>query len=109
VQGYQTLFFLIQGLAVIATLRFRPHGGMKWIARAATLTFNLVVSVLFLCELESDSALLLAAIAVAAGGMGLGSIGLPAWVRHFIHTQSRAGKLLAASEGLSSRDVVPIC
>ena len=47
VQGYQTLFFLIQGLAVIATLRTRPHGRMKWIAIAATLTFNLVVSVLF--------------------------------------------------------------
>jgi hypothetical protein len=47
VQGYQALFFLIQGLAVIATLRLRPRAGMKWIARTATLTFNLVVSVLF--------------------------------------------------------------
>jgi hypothetical protein len=47
IQGYQTLFFLTQGLAVIATLRVRPQGGMKWIAIAATLTFNLVVSVLF--------------------------------------------------------------
>jgi hypothetical protein len=47
VQGYQALFFLIQGLAVIATLRARPRGAMKWIARAGTLTFNLVTSVLF--------------------------------------------------------------
>jgi len=52
VQGYQTLFFLIQGLAVIATLRARPHRGMKWIARAATLTFNLVSSVLFFASLN---------------------------------------------------------
>ena len=47
VQGYQAAFFLIQGLAVVATLRMRPRGGIKWIARAATLTFNLTVSVLF--------------------------------------------------------------
>jgi hypothetical protein len=52
VQGYQALFFLIQGLAVIATLRVHPRGGMKWIARAATLTFNLVVSVLFFANLN---------------------------------------------------------
>jgi hypothetical protein len=52
VQGYQAAFFLIQGLAVILTLRARPTGGMKWITRAATLAFNLVVSVLFFASLH---------------------------------------------------------
>jgi D-alanyl-lipoteichoic acid acyltransferase DltB (MBOAT superfamily) len=52
VQGFQAAFFLIQGLAVIVTLRARPTGGMKWIGRAATLAFNLVTSVLFFASLN---------------------------------------------------------
>jgi hypothetical protein len=52
VQGYQTLFFLIQGLAVMATLHIHPSGGMKWIACALTLTFNLAASVLFFASLN---------------------------------------------------------
>jgi hypothetical protein len=47
VQGYQTVFFLAQGCAAVATLRLRPHGAMKWVARAATLSFNLLTSVFF--------------------------------------------------------------
>jgi hypothetical protein len=52
VQGFQTLFFLIQGLAVAATLRARPRRTTKWIARAGTLAFNLVVSVLFFASVN---------------------------------------------------------
>lgn len=52
VQGYQTLFFLVQGLAVVATLRSHPKGAMKWFAIPATLTFNLVVSVIFFANVN---------------------------------------------------------
>jgi hypothetical protein len=47
VQGYQTLFFLIQGLAVMSTLRMRPTGWKKWAGIALTLSFNLISSLLF--------------------------------------------------------------
>lgn len=48
VQGFQTAFFLIQGLAVAATMRVKPKG--KWAVAGwtvATLAFNLVTSMLF--------------------------------------------------------------
>ncbi len=47
VQGYQMLFFLIQGAAVTLTLRAKPVGatGMAW--TGATLVFNLLSAMLF--------------------------------------------------------------
>ncbi|MFO0889853.1 MAG: MBOAT family O-acyltransferase [Isosphaeraceae bacterium] len=52
IQGYQTLFFLVQGCAVAATARFRPRGptAIPWVA--ATLTFNLASGVLFFASLD---------------------------------------------------------
>lgn len=47
VQGYQTAFFLIQGLAVALTLRVRPEGPWRFVGLAATLTFNVATSFLF--------------------------------------------------------------
>ncbi len=46
-QGYQTAFFLVQGVAVAATLRVRPRGpaAVAWVA--ATFAFNLATSALF--------------------------------------------------------------
>ncbi len=52
VQGFQTAFFLIQGLGTIATLRVHPHGAIRWVCVAATLTFNIVTSVLFFANLN---------------------------------------------------------
>jgi hypothetical protein len=47
VQGYQTAFFVIQGIAAAATLRVKPAGwaALPWVA--GTFAFNLVTSVLF--------------------------------------------------------------
>ena len=48
IQGFQMAFFMIQGLAVAATLRVRPAGSFAvfgW--TAATLVFNVVTSFLF--------------------------------------------------------------
>lgn len=48
VQGFQTAFFLVQGIAVAATLRIRPKGRLavaSW--TTATLVFNLFTSLLF--------------------------------------------------------------
>ena len=53
VQGYQTLFFLSQGLAVTATARLKPAGWKLWPWIAATLTFNLATSVLFFASINS--------------------------------------------------------
>jgi hypothetical protein len=52
VQGYQTAFFLLQGVAVVATMRIRPKGWRQvpWIA--ATLAFNLASSTLFFASLD---------------------------------------------------------
>jgi MBOAT membrane-bound O-acyltransferase family protein len=52
VQGYQTAFFLIQGVAVAATARIkvRGRGALLWIV--ATLAFNLVTSVLFFASMN---------------------------------------------------------
>lgn len=47
-QGYQMSFFLLQGVAVAATLRVKPRGRMAVVAwTAATLAFNLITSLLF--------------------------------------------------------------
>lgn len=52
VQGYQTLFFMIQGCAVAATMQVKPRSvtTVPWIA--GTLLFNLVSSVLFFASLD---------------------------------------------------------
>jgi hypothetical protein len=52
VQGYQTLFFLLQGCAVAATLGVRPRGWRRLPWVAATLAFNLVSSVLFFASVD---------------------------------------------------------
>ena len=52
VQGYQTAFFLIQGMAVAATIRVRPKGwsAAAWIA--GTFAFNLATGVLFFASVN---------------------------------------------------------
>jgi len=52
VQGFQTAFFLIQGLGTIATLRVHPQGAIRWVCVAATLAFNIVTSVVFFANLN---------------------------------------------------------
>lgn len=52
VQGYQTVFFLLQGLAVAATVRLRPAISLFWPALAATWIFNLLASVFFLASIS---------------------------------------------------------
>ncbi len=51
-QGYQMAFFMIQGLAVAATLRVRPRGwrALPWVA--ATFVFNLATSTLFFASVN---------------------------------------------------------
>jgi D-alanyl-lipoteichoic acid acyltransferase DltB (MBOAT superfamily) len=52
VEGYQTAFFLIQGLAVALTLRVRPKGAVVPVAVALTLAFNLATSFLFFASIQ---------------------------------------------------------
>jgi D-alanyl-lipoteichoic acid acyltransferase DltB (MBOAT superfamily) len=52
VQGYQTLFFLLQGCAAAATVRVRPAGWRFWPWFAATWIFNLATSLLFFASLN---------------------------------------------------------
>jgi hypothetical protein len=47
VQGWQMLFFMIQGCAAAATLRLRPIGWAAPLWWAGTLAFNLVTALLF--------------------------------------------------------------
>jgi hypothetical protein len=47
VEGFQTAFFLIQGVAVAATLKVRPRGWRAAVGVAVTLAFNLLTSLLF--------------------------------------------------------------
>ena len=66
IHGYQTIFFLLQGLAVAATIRFRPTGLRKWAAVAATFLFNLASSVFFFASVQ--------------GAVPFYTAGLPAWL-----------------------------
>jgi hypothetical protein len=66
VQGYQTAFFLLQGLAVAATVRVKARGWRALPWTAATLGFNLVSSVLFFASIN--------------GLVRFYSRGLPAWL-----------------------------
>ena len=52
VQGYQTAFFLVQGLAVAATLRLRPRGVAAAAAIAATFAFNVLTGILFFASVD---------------------------------------------------------
>jgi len=47
IQGYQISFFLLQGLAVLLTQRWKPKGGVAVLAVAGTLLFNLATGTLF--------------------------------------------------------------
>jgi hypothetical protein len=66
VQGYQTAFFLLQGVAVAATWRVRPKGWRTVPWRLGTLAFNLASSVLFFASIH--------------GLVAFYSRGLPAWL-----------------------------
>jgi len=52
VQGYQTAFFLLQGLGVAATMRVRPRGPAAVASVAATFLFNLASGVLFFASVN---------------------------------------------------------
>jgi hypothetical protein len=52
VQGYQTAFFLLQGVAVAATLRAKPRGMTAAACVAATFTFNVATAVLFFASVN---------------------------------------------------------
>ncbi len=52
VQGYQTAFFLIQGIAVLATARIKPKGWQVVPWWAGTFSFNLATSVLFFASIN---------------------------------------------------------
>jgi hypothetical protein len=52
IQGHQTAFFLLQGLAVAATVRVRPEGRWVAVGTAATLTFNIATSLLFFATID---------------------------------------------------------
>jgi hypothetical protein len=47
VQGWQILYFVLNGLAVAATYRLRPRGYLVPLCVAATIAFNLLASVIF--------------------------------------------------------------
>ncbi len=53
VQGWQFLYFALNGLATVATVRIRPHGWMVLPFVAGTFAFNLVLSVIFFRSVNS--------------------------------------------------------
>lgn len=53
VQGVQMLFFLVQGLATVVTMRLRPTGWWMLPAALLTISFNLVTSLLFFQSVNS--------------------------------------------------------
>src|SRR5260370_20964948 len=55
VQGYQTVFFLLQGCAAAATLRIRPNGWSAMLWGAATLGFNLATAVFFFASVKNTA------------------------------------------------------
>jgi hypothetical protein len=52
VQGYQTAFFMLQGIGVALTLRARPTGATAVLAILLTAIFNLATVVLFLTTFQ---------------------------------------------------------
>jgi hypothetical protein len=53
VQGWQILFFAVQGCAVVATAHARPTGRTQSLWIAATVVFNLATSVLFFQSVDA--------------------------------------------------------
>jgi hypothetical protein len=53
VQGWQMLFFMVQGCAAVATLRVKPRGRAVPLWVAGTLAFNLASSLLFFRSVDS--------------------------------------------------------
>ena len=66
IQGYQTAFFMLQGLAVVATVRLQPTGVGRWPWIAATWIFNLATSLLVFANVQ--------------GVLPFYSRGLPKWL-----------------------------
>jgi hypothetical protein len=52
-QGWQALFFMIQGAATAASIRLRPKGWRLALGQFLTVTFNLATSVLFFQSVNS--------------------------------------------------------
>jgi hypothetical protein len=52
VQGYQALFFMLQGLGVIATMRMRFGGWRIWFGIGATWIFNLATGLFFFANVN---------------------------------------------------------
>jgi D-alanyl-lipoteichoic acid acyltransferase DltB (MBOAT superfamily) len=52
VQGYQTVFFLVQGLGVLVTMAWNPKGWRRWVACALTNVFNVTTSVFFFASVN---------------------------------------------------------
>jgi hypothetical protein len=52
VQGYQTAFFALQGIAAAATARVKVRGWLAVLGTVATFAFNLLSSVLFFASLN---------------------------------------------------------
>jgi MBOAT, membrane-bound O-acyltransferase family len=67
VQGYQTAFFAVQGIAAALTARFKVRGWLVIPCVAATLAFNLLTSVLFFASMH--------------GVVPFYSRGLPPWLQ----------------------------
>ena len=51
-QGYQMLFFMLQGLAVVATMRVRPAGVAAWTGIVVTYVFNICTAVIFCASIQ---------------------------------------------------------
>ncbi len=51
IEGFQIAFFMIQGLAVVATRRLRPVGAWAVIGIGLTLAFNMLTALLFFASL----------------------------------------------------------
>ena len=51
-RGYQAAFFLVQGVAVAATMRLKPRGAAAAVSVVLTLAFNLASGVLFFASVN---------------------------------------------------------
>lgn len=66
-EGFQMMFFLVQGCAVALTLRIKPTGREALVWGGVTFVFNLMTSVFFFASIQSV--------------IGFYHGGLPAWLR----------------------------
>jgi hypothetical protein len=67
IQGYQTAFFLVQGLAVAATLGVKPKGWRAVPCTVGTLGFNLASSVLIFASVNEVMPLYTGRVALSGG------------------------------------------